>query len=198
MGTDSRVTKEEINRAPDRRPVEPIAVSGKTQIGEWINRLYARVLDLEAQAGSGGPTDPDGAPPTKYTTANLPLADAAVFGSYTVGMALPSLGDLKVQKDFNHYVYGVLTSESSRVDSLLVESKNWATTSWVTSQIKSYGYATESYVDQNYAPLNHKHPELAVDLNGYATEIWVTEQIAAIEHPEGGGGIDWDSLPKLP
>ena len=174
MGVNSRLDEQAMSD-PNKRQVAPAVVSGRTQTGEWINRILRRVIALEEGAG-GGSLDPNAPAPTKYTTGNLPLADAEKIGDWSVGQALPSLGDLKVQKDYNQWVYGSMANDSSRIDLLIESSKEWANESWV-----------QSWVAQYYAPLDHKHPELAVDLNGYATEIWVTEQIAAIEHPEDGG-----------
>lgn len=186
MGFDSRI-EDHIQRDPLRRQVAPFVVSGKTQTGEWINRLYARVLALEEGGviggGDGGTVDPNAPPPTNYHTGNLPLADALKIGDWTAGQALPSLGDLKVQKDYNHWIYGAMANDSLRIDNIEEREKDYAVRSWV-----------QTWVAQYYAKLDHKHPELAVDLNGYATEEWVLEQIEAIEIPElGSGGL----LPEL-
>lgn len=176
MGPNPRLD-DSIERDPHRRGVEPFVVSGKTQIGEWINRLYRRVLDLE----EGLVLDPNAPAPAKYETANLPLSGSKSFG---VIKGLPPLGDLKFQKDYNEWVYGVLGQMRLDVDK--IDLSAYATQSWV-----------QSWCDTYYAKKDHKHPEYGtgggggdVDLTGYATETWVTEQIAAIEHPEGGGDVD--------
>ena len=153
-------------------------------MGEWINRLYERVQNLEQGTGigeGGGTVDPNAPAPTKYTTGNLPLADAQKIGDWTAGAALPSLGDLQFQKDYNHWIYGAMANDSLRIDNIEGREKDYATRSW-----------TQSWVANYYAPHDHKHPELAVDLTGYATEAWVTEQLAGINLPDGGGGGDVD------
>lgn len=207
MGTDPRVDGH-ITRDPHRRQVEPVAVSGRTQTGEWINRLYTRVVALEDATGTGeggGTVDPNAPAPTKYTTGNLPLADAEKIGDWAVGSALPSLGDLQFQKDYNHWVYGSMANDSHRIDLIEEREKDYAVRSWV-----------QSWVAQYYAPHDHKHPELSVDLTGYATESWVVGQdfitaedlgtemepyadkvwvqdqgyLTADDLPEGGGSVD--------
>lgn len=187
MGIDPRLSREVINRDPHRRQVEPFVVSGKTQTGEWINRLYRRVLALE----DGMVLDPNAPPPAKYETGNLPLTDAPKRN--TNAASLPSLGNLKFQRDYNHWLYGVLGNESQRVDQLIEQSKDWATQSWV-----------QSWVAQYYAPIDHKHPEYGggsggdVDLSGYATEAWVTEKFAAIDHEHEGLATEEWVLEQIP
>ena len=69
MGIDSRLVQE-IERRPDRRSTEPALVTGKSQMGEWVNRLWVEVLELKQQIAN-----PDGPNPQNYSTANLALAD---------------------------------------------------------------------------------------------------------------------------
>lgn len=170
MGFDPRLDSS-IERDPQRRQVEPFVVSGKTQTGEWINRLYRRVLDLEESLV----LDPNAPPPAKYETGNLPLSGAKNFAAVK---GLPPLGGMKVQKEFNEWIYGVLADMRNDVD--LIDLSKYATTSWVQSWCETY-----------YAKINHKHPEYGtgggggdVDLTGYATEEWVLEQIGNIEIPD--------------
>lgn len=169
MGFDPRLDSS-IERDPQRRQVEPFVVSGKTQTGEWINRLYRRVLDLEESLV----LDPNAPPPAKYETGNLPLTGAK---SLVDVKGLPPLGGMKVQKEYNEWVYGVLTAMRNDVDQ--IDLSKYATQSWVQSWCETY-----------YAKIDHKHPEYGggsggnVDLTGYATEEWVLEQIGNIEIPD--------------
>ena len=155
MGTDSRLVTE-IERRPDRRATEPALVTGKSQMGEWINRLWVRVLELEQQIA-----DPDGPNPQNYSTANLALADGIEkLANWSPGDALPELSSLEFQRELNEYLYGAGANNAKAISDIKADYAPKGSIPKKNSQLENdSGFITAGDVP-------------ATDLSDYATKAY--------------------------